>query len=80
MAGDVVTSRVFNVGDIVELVVGKYAGLRGRVSAKQPRLAPFAVRIKVDVDLIGYNGPLRDRLRERFKQWQRVASWKRVVE
>jgi len=79
MAGDGVTSRVFNVGDEVELVVGKYAGLRGRVSAKQPKNAPFAVRIKVDVDLNGFTGRVRDTLRERFKKWQRVASWKRTV-
>ena len=78
MLGSVASSRCINVGDEVELVVGKYAGLRGRVERIRPKSAPFAINIMVKINWIGIDKKIRSRISDRFSKWQRVGSWKLV--
>lgn len=75
---DRVTARAMRIGDEVELVIGKYAGLRGKIKLKQPRLTPFAIRILVDVDLSKYVGMenLYKELKKRFRRWQKASAWR----
>lgn len=76
---DRLSARDFRVGDEVELAIGNYAGMRGKITAKRPRLAPFATHILVDVELPKHTDPNYEYLRVRFKKWQRAAIWKRAT-
>jgi hypothetical protein len=74
-------ARGIFVGDKVEKQTGKYAGLVGRVTAKRPKWSQFAIQIMVEVDLNKIDNENRDRdtIRENFKKWQSVETWKRIV-
>lgn len=73
-------ARGIFVGDRVQKLTGKYAGLVGRVTAKRPKLSQFAIQIMVDVDLTKVINENRERdiLRDDLANWQSVETWKRV--
>lgn len=73
-------ARCIFVGDKVEKQSGQWKGLIGRVAAKRPLRAQFATHIMVEVDLNKIDNENRDRdmIREVFKKWQSVETWKRV--
>lgn len=75
---DRLTARTLRVGDEVELVLGKYAGIKGKVTAKRPARTSFATFIMVNAELPKYDDPSYETLRSRFNRWQRAAAWKRT--
>lgn len=74
-----ISAREMSVGDEVELIVGKYAGVRGKIKNKQPRISIFAIRILVDIDLSGTPLKIRNVLNKKSKEWHDASDWKLVV-
>lgn len=65
-------------GDMVERIAGIYVGLRGKVIACKPRMAPWTTHIKVKVDLDQFTGKYRKRVWLLTTQWSSVASWSKI--